>query len=129
MMTTAKCVLRYEAIERIDREKALRQIEEGGILAANALYSVALYDEDDAFAQRLCLKCLDSEEESVRYAAAGALGEMAMFIGRNLDFALVEPRLVELREKHPQLASVIQDSLDDFAFVKNCQVQTNGERS
>ena len=110
--------LRYEPIRALSREDALRALTAGGTEAVNAIYSVALHDQDDTFAEETCLNALDSGDERLRIAAIGAIGEMTVFANRKIDFERAESRLLELRSAHPEISGRIEDALDDFAFSK-----------
>jgi hypothetical protein len=120
-------ILRYEPVSPLTRQDALRRIELGGNDAAKAIYSIALHDEDAAFAEATCLGALDSDDAALRYAAIGALGEMAFFAGRMIDFALAESRLLKLQDRYPELVGRIQDALEDIALAKDRNPQTGGE--
>jgi hypothetical protein len=122
-------VLRYEPISPLTRQDALRRIVLGGDDAANAIYSIALHDGDDAFAEATCLAALDSDDAVLRFAAVGALGEMAFVAGRMMDFSLAESKLLKLQERYPELIGRIEDALEDIALAKNRNPPTSeGEK-
>jgi hypothetical protein len=128
-VTSDDGILRYEPISPLTRQDALRRIVLGGNNAANAIYSIALHDEDDAFAEAICLTALDSDDAVLRGAAVGALGEMAFVARRMMDFSLVESKLLKLQEKYPELVGRIEDALGDIALAKNRNPQTSeGEK-
>jgi SpoVK/Ycf46/Vps4 family AAA+-type ATPase len=118
--------LRYEPILRLGREEAKRQLLLGGTAAAHAIYSIALHDPDASFAEEACLAALSSDDADLRYAAVGAIGEMTVYAGRNIDFGSVEAKLLELRNLHPELTARIQDALDDFEFALNRNLDAEG---
>ena len=101
------------------------QLALGGDEAASALFSIALNDEDDAFAETACLDTLDSEDATLRGAAVGALGEMA-FAGRMIDFTAAELRLLQVQERHPELAGRVEDALEDIAQARKRGTQVGG---
>jgi len=120
--------LRYNPIRLMDREEALRKLAVGGSEAVHAIYSIALHDEDDSFAEFVCLKALDSEDDKLRSAAIGAIGEMTVYANREIDFGYAEFRLIRLRDEFPELSVRIQDALEDFALAKGRLGADGGER-
>ena len=118
-MSRDETALRYERIEPLPRQEALNRLALGGKAAANAIYSIALHDEDDVFAETACLEGLNSGDAALRVASVGALGEMALFAGRAIDFDQAESRLLELRIRYPELAGRVEDALEDIALAKN----------
>jgi hypothetical protein len=119
--------LRYEPIRPLSREEALRQLALGGDAAVNAIYSIALNDDDDAFAEAICLDALAGSDAQLRSAAVGAIGEMTVYANRLIIFDLAESRLFQLRQKYPEISGRIQDALDDFELAKNRRAQS-GDR-
>jgi hypothetical protein len=117
-MSKPRNALQYEPIQRLPRKEALAQMAKGGADAANALYCIALHDEDDAVAFETCLNAFQSNDQVVRFAAVGALGEMAFFAGRSIDFELAEKSLKQLRNIYPELEGRVEDALDDLAMAR-----------
>lgn len=118
--------LRYEAIQRQTREHALDQLARGGNDAANAIYSIALYDEDVSFAEGKCLEALRSTDAALRFAAVGAIGEMAFVAGRQINFDLVERELAEVKNRYPELSGRIEDAIDDLEMAKKRNLEVEG---
>ena len=100
----------------------------GGNDAVNAIYSIALHDQDDPFAEDICLNALMSDDMQVRFAAVGAIGEMTVVANRKIDFVRAESKLLEMREAHPELAGRVQDALDDFALAKGRLTEKSGKQ-
>jgi hypothetical protein len=119
-------VRRYEAIQRQNREHALEQLTRGGNDAANAIYSIALYDEDVSFAEVKCLEALRSTDAVLRFAAVGAIGEMAFVAGRQINFDLAERELAEVKNRYPELSGRIEDAIDDLAMAKKRNLESKG---
>jgi len=102
----------------MSREEAVVLIESGADGAAEAVYSIALYDDSDSFAAQLCIAALESPFPLVRFAATGALGEMALHAGRHLDFDEAKSSLLKTASAHPELSGRVGDSLDDLEMAK-----------
>jgi HEAT repeat len=94
---------RYEFVRPTTRNELTSQLESGDPEAvAKALYSATRYEEDWKWVQDQCLKCLESPEVSVRWAAVTCLGDLA-FLRRPLDIHAVLPALEEAT-KDPKIA-------------------------
>ncbi|MBD9562804.1 hypothetical protein IB250_07395 [Pseudomonas sp. PDM09] len=78
-----------------------------------ALVSIGLNEQDNTWAQRTCLRYLESESESVAAAAVTALGHIARRQG-DLDLGAVLPALEKVKEKFPSLEGTVADTLDDI---------------
>ena len=100
----------YEPVHPSTKTELTRQLESGNSEEiANALYSASKYEQDWEWVQEQCLKCLESPEVSVRWAAVTCLGDLA-FLRRPLDIQTVLPAL-EKAAKDPKLADPASFSL------------------
>ena len=103
--------LKYEEFypqSRQDLVKALGSNEPEQV--RTALYSAAKYELDWAWTQEQCLKFLAHKELEVRWAAALALGFIAVY-QRRLDLAKVLPEL-HAAKKDDLIAPAVEDSLE-----------------
>lgn len=101
---------KYEPTRPRTRSELVGQLESGDPESiAKALYAASKYDGDWKWVQDQCLKCLNSPEASVRWAAATCLGDLA-FIRRPLDVLVVVPAL-ERATKDPKIADPATFSL------------------
>jgi hypothetical protein len=78
-----------------------------------ALISIGLNEQDNVWAQIVCLKHLESGVESVAASAVTALGHIARRHGK-LDREVVLPALETVKQKFPSLDGIIADTLDDI---------------
>jgi hypothetical protein len=102
---------KYEAVQPATRSELISQLENGDPQkVARALYSASKYDPDWKWVQDQCLKCLNSPEVSVRWAAATCLGDLA-FLQRPLEIQIVLPAL-ENATKDPKIADPAKFSLN-----------------
>jgi hypothetical protein len=125
-MAPGDTTLRYEPIRPLSRDEALRQLALGGDNAVNAIYSIALHDDDDAFAEAICLDACDSDDAQLRSAAVGAIGEMTVYADRTINFDAAETRLLQLQQKYSEISGRVQDALDDFELAKSRGAQRDG---
>jgi hypothetical protein len=100
----------YEPVHPSTKAELTRLIESGDSkLIVNALYSASKYEQDWKWVQDQCLKCLESPEVTVRWAAATCLGDLA-FLRRPLDTEVVLPAL-EKAANDPKIADPASFSL------------------
>ncbi|WP_448107485.1 hypothetical protein [Pseudomonas azerbaijanoccidentalis] len=78
-----------------------------------ALISIGLNEQDNVWAQIVCLKHLENGTESVAASAVTALGHIARRHGK-LDKEVVLPALETVKQKYPSLEGIIADTLDDM---------------
>jgi len=101
---------KYERIDPVTRGDLTSRLESREAeVVASALYAASKYEEDWEWVQDQCLKCLNSDEVSVRWAAATCLGDLA-FLRRPLDVQVVVPAL-ERAAKDPKIADPASFSL------------------
>lgn len=78
-----------------------------------ALISIGLNEQDNVWAQIVCLKHLENGTEPIAASAVTALGHLARRHGK-LDKEVVLPALETAKEKFPSLEGIIADTLDDI---------------
>jgi hypothetical protein len=101
---------RYEPVQPATKSELISQLEsENPEAVANALYSALKYEHDWKWVQDQCLRCLDSPEVSVRWAAVTCLGDLAFF-RRPLDVQIVLTAL-EKATQDPEIADPASFSL------------------
>lgn len=101
---------KYQSVQPTTRSDLVSKLESGNPEAvANALYSASKYEQDWKWVQDQCLRCLDSPDVSVRWAAVTCLGDLA-FLRRSLDIQSVLPAL-EKAAKDPEIADPANFSL------------------
>ena len=101
---------KYEPTRPATRDELRKQFESGDSeTIANTLYAASKCEEDWEWIQDQCLKCLNSPEVSVRWAAATCLGDLAFF-RRPLDVRAVVPALEKATED-PKIADPARFSL------------------
>ncbi len=101
---------KYERTDPVTRSELTSQFESRDPqVVARALYAASKYEEDWEWVQGQCLKGLNSEEVSVRWAAATCLGDLAL-LRRPLDVQVVVSAL-EKAAKDPKIADPASFSL------------------
>ncbi|MHC8306091.1 hypothetical protein [Pseudomonas sp. PB3P13] len=78
-----------------------------------ALISIGLNEQDNAWAQNVCLKHMESGTQSVAAAAITALGHVARRFGE-LEMQAVMAALDSVQAKYPALEATVGDTLDDI---------------
>ena len=77
---------------------------------ADALLSAVRHDDDWLWVQDECLKSLKAQDVRVRWAAATALGDLAFFFNRPIDYTRVMKALLEAAED-PSVSDPAQFSI------------------
>jgi hypothetical protein len=104
----------YESVRPSARNELISQLESSDPkTVANALYAASKYDEDWKWVQDQCLKCLNSPDIPVRWAAATCLGDMA-FLRQPLDVQVVLPAL----EKAAQDSQIADPAKFSISMVR-----------
>ncbi|MBP5970295.1 MULTISPECIES: hypothetical protein [Pseudomonas] len=98
----------------IDHDEAIKLLASGtdaNVVAA--LVSIGLNETDRHWAQSICLKYLTSKTETIVASAATALGHIPRRHGE-LDTETIFATLESVKQTHPSLQGIIEDTLDDI---------------
>lgn len=106
----------YELIKPIDKSRARKLLaSDDRDVICRTLVSVAMFEDDRAWAQAQCLKFARHEDSSVRGAAATGLGHIARVHGA-IDEDEVVPVVRELlHDSDPATRGKAEDALSDFS--------------
>lgn len=104
--------------ERSELERLLNSGNEQAI--TDALLSAAYYDPDWKWVQETSLRYLDHPDKSVRWNAVTCFSHIAR-IHRQLDTEVVVPKLRTMLKTDLDLASNVQDTLDDIKWFLRAQ--------
>lgn len=106
----------YELIKPIDKSRAKKLLaSDDRVVICRTLVSVAMFEDDRAWAQALCLKFARHKDSSVRGVAAIGLGHIARVHGA-IDEDEVVPVVRELlHDTDPATRGKAHDALSDFS--------------
>lgn len=98
----------------LTRDEAVHDLATGDVSkVTTALISVGLNEMDCTWAQDVCLRHMDNDNEEIASAAIVAIGHIARRFG-TLDMARVTPALIRAEHKCPALSGVIGSAMDDI---------------
>lgn len=108
--------MRYERLEPIDKGRAKKLLaSDDRDVICRTLISVAMFEDDRAWAQAQCLKFARHEDSFVRGVAATGLGHIAR-VHRAIDEDDVVPIVRELlHDSDPATRGKAEDALSDFS--------------
>jgi len=105
----------YEAIPRLGRQRAIREIESGFTdRVIRALLSLATYDSDRCWVQKICVKQSKSLDESVRGIAVLCFGHLARIHGTLEMGSAIRALLGALEDSSDYVRGQAVTALDDI---------------
>jgi hypothetical protein len=106
--------MRFHSVQPRSRSELERAFERGDEnTLVHTILSAAYHDPEWKWVQEHRLRYLDHPSPSVRAIAVTCLGHLAR-IHRQLDVAIVMPRLVALRDSDTELAGQAEDAISDI---------------
>lgn len=108
--------MKYEALEPIDKTRAKKLLaSKDRDVICRTLVSVAMFEDDRAWAQAQCLRFARHDDSFIRGVAATGLGHIARIHGA-IDEDDVMPVVRELlHDSDPATRGKAQDALSDFS--------------
>lgn len=98
----------------LSHDESVNDLASGDVsTVTTALISVGLNEVDGTWAQDVCLRHMDNDNEAIAAAAIVAIGHIARRFG-TLDMGRVTPALRQAKRKHPALGGVIGSAMDDI---------------
>ena len=105
--------MEYRAVEPMTRQEAEENLASGEInLMCATLVSIAFYDEDADWVERVCTEFLAHPDSGIRAISCTCLGHLARIHG-DPKLARVRPGLKQML-KDPEVASYAEDALGDI---------------
>ena len=100
----------YENLRPIGKDELLKAMPAGGERAAVALVRMALFEEDQPWAEQQCLAALASTDAQVRLAAVTCSGHLAR-LHRSIDLKIVAA--LEALRVDGLVRGMVDDALED----------------
>ena len=82
---------------------------------AEALVSIGLNEQDEAWAQNTCLEYMSRENQTIVSAAVCAVGHLARR-QVELDVEALDSALSKVKKRFPALEGIVADALEDIAL-------------